>query len=300
MWIDEGYLRQEGDAWSLAGDLAGVVADQCADVADGATGSAPAQEGLVLGIASGDRPIVRRGLVQELTDGERRGDVVSSLGELVRKDLIRPERGPGGDAFRFRHVLIMQAAYELLPKARRADLPPRCGGPADCRRRRSHSRIRRMHRRSPGAGGRYRAELGPIDDELRELRTRAGGRLAAAAARAFARADMPAAATLFGSAASLLDPNDPKRLTLLPDLGNAQIEVGKLEDAERTFEEAMIAGTRRGCCGWSRTPCCSGSSHSSGVLGWRGLLPLPSVRASSSHRARQRTTISSSSEDGAC
>ena len=24
------------------------------------------------------------------------GDVLSSLGELVRKDLIRPERGPGG------------------------------------------------------------------------------------------------------------------------------------------------------------------------------------------------------------
>ena len=184
--------------------------------------------------------------VEELTDGERRGDVVSSLGELVRKDLIRPERGLGGDAFRFRHVLIMQAAYELLPKARRADLHLAVADQLAANagdRTAGYDEIIGDHL-ARAAG--YRAELGPIDDELRELRTRAGGRLAAAAARAFARADMPAAATLFGSAASLLDPNDPKRLTLLPDLGNAQIEVGKLEDAERTFEEAIDRGNAQG------------------------------------------------------
>ena len=78
------------------------------------------------------------------------------------------------------------------------------------------------------------------------MRTRAGERLAAAAARAFARGDMPAAATLYGSAVSLLDPDDPKRLTALPDLGNALIEIGKLEDAERTFEEAIDRGNAHG------------------------------------------------------
>ena len=132
--------------------------------------------------------------------------VVSSLGELVRKDLIRPERGPGGDAFRFRHVLIMQAAYEMLPKARRAELhlavADQLAASAGDRTAGYDEIIGDHLARAAG----YRAELGPIDDELRALRTRAGERLAAGAARAFARGDMPAAATLYGSAARCSTP----------------------------------------------------------------------------------------------
>src|SRR5262249_54699903 len=43
---------------------------------------------------------------------------------LVRKELVRPDRAqlPGDDAYRFRHLLIRDAAYEALPKATRADL----------------------------------------------------------------------------------------------------------------------------------------------------------------------------------
>ena len=46
---------------------------------------------------------------------------------LVRKELIRPERStlPGEDAFRFRHLLIRDSAYEAIPKARRAELHER-------------------------------------------------------------------------------------------------------------------------------------------------------------------------------
>ena len=45
------------------------------------------------------------------------------LGGLVRKELIRPH-GPtfeGDEAFRFRHLLIRDAAYDALPKATRAN-----------------------------------------------------------------------------------------------------------------------------------------------------------------------------------
>ena len=43
---------------------------------------------------------------------------------LVRRELIRPDRAlyPGDDGFRFRHLLIRDAAYEALPKATRAEL----------------------------------------------------------------------------------------------------------------------------------------------------------------------------------
>jgi tetratricopeptide (TPR) repeat protein len=57
---------------------------------------------------------------------------------------------------------------------------------------------------------------------------------------------MPAAVTLFNSAVSLLQPDDPNRLTILPDLGSALIEVGRLEDAERILDEAIERGTACG------------------------------------------------------
>ena len=49
---------------------------------------------------------------------------------LVRKELVRPEQAqlPGDDAFRFRHILIRDAAYDALPKKTRADLHERFAG----------------------------------------------------------------------------------------------------------------------------------------------------------------------------
>ena len=56
-----------------------------------------------------------------------RPQVTPRLAALVRKELIRPDRPqlPGEDAFRFRHLLIRDAAYDALPKATRADLHER-------------------------------------------------------------------------------------------------------------------------------------------------------------------------------
>ena len=53
--------------------------------------------------------------------------VTPRLAALVRKELIRPERAQlaGDDGFRFRHLLIRDAAYDALPKATRADLHER-------------------------------------------------------------------------------------------------------------------------------------------------------------------------------
>jgi predicted ATPase len=53
--------------------------------------------------------------------------VVSRLTSLVRKELVRPDKPvfSGDDAFRFRHLLIRDAAYDALPKATRADLHER-------------------------------------------------------------------------------------------------------------------------------------------------------------------------------
>jgi class 3 adenylate cyclase len=69
--------------------------------------------------------IFHRDAVQALAPDEP--PVTPRLAALVRKQLIRPDRAqlPGEDAFRFRHLLIRDAAYDALPKAVRADLHER-------------------------------------------------------------------------------------------------------------------------------------------------------------------------------
>jgi class 3 adenylate cyclase len=65
--------------------------------------------------------------VSELADETLRPDVRASLLALVRKELVRPDRSEisAGEAFKFRHILIRDAAYDALPKAERADLHER-------------------------------------------------------------------------------------------------------------------------------------------------------------------------------
>jgi predicted ATPase len=67
------------------------------------------------------------GAVTKLAPEALRSHVRSRLLALARKELIRPDRADfaGEDAFRFRHLLIRDAAYQTLPKEQRAELHER-------------------------------------------------------------------------------------------------------------------------------------------------------------------------------
>ena len=69
--------------------------------------------------------VFHRSAVQALAPEDP--EIASRLLGLVRKELVRPERAQlvGDDAFRFRHILIRDAAYDALPKATRAELHER-------------------------------------------------------------------------------------------------------------------------------------------------------------------------------
>jgi class 3 adenylate cyclase/tetratricopeptide (TPR) repeat protein len=145
--------------------------------------------------------IFHRGSVQALTED---GAVVPRLAGLVRKELIRPERAqlPGDDGFRFRHLLIRDAAYDALPKADRAHLHERFAdwleeGGADLV---ELDEILGFHLEQ---ASRYRLELGETDSGLAE---RAGQRLAAAGRRALWRGDARAAVELLSRALALTRP----------------------------------------------------------------------------------------------
>lgn len=79
----------------------------------------PERNVLEYGAVEGE--VFHRGAVQALAGEEQ---VTAGLAALVRKQLIRPEPSqiPGDDGFRFRHLLIRDAAYDGLRKAKRAEL----------------------------------------------------------------------------------------------------------------------------------------------------------------------------------
>jgi predicted ATPase len=62
--------------------------------------------------------VFHRGAVEALVTNEPL--VGERLLSLVRKELVRPDTPqlPGDEAFRFRHLLIRDAAYDALPKER--------------------------------------------------------------------------------------------------------------------------------------------------------------------------------------
>jgi class 3 adenylate cyclase/tetratricopeptide (TPR) repeat protein len=185
--------------------------------------------------------IFHRGAVQALAPEETH--LTPRLAALVRKELIRPDQPQfaGEDGFRFRHLLIRDAAYEALPKQVRAELHERF---ADWLARvvREHApeyeeilgyHLEQAHR--------YLAELGPLDEHTEGIGRRAAECLAAAGRRALARGDAHAATNLLERALALVPPADPSGLELAPDLTDALILAGNFERADQVATAAIEA-----------------------------------------------------------
>src|SRR5215467_3416280 len=194
--------------------------------------------------------IFHRGAVQALAPEEAR--TTARLAALARMGLIWPHAPqlPGEDAFRFRHRLMRDAAYEALPKATRAELHRRLalwleGHGTDLV---ELDEIIGFHLEQ---AHRYLAELGMPRDE--ELAVAARGSLTTVGLRSSARGDYRAAVTLLGRAAALIPPGefDP---TLETELGEALGWSGHGEEAircaESLAERAAASGDRVGeLCG---------------------------------------------------
>ena len=199
------------------------------------------EERQVMETASVPGRVFWRGAVQELAGEAVRRDLGAHLMSLSRKELIRPDRSDFLDqeAYSFRHVLIRDAAYRAIPKEARARLHERFASWLETTvgdRAREFEEILGYHLEQAFL---YRSELGPADDHARALAVRAAARLSAAGRRAFARGDMPGAATLLSRAGALLPEADPARAELLPDLGAALMETGELARASAVMEEAI-------------------------------------------------------------
>ncbi|HEU4864673.1 MAG TPA: adenylate/guanylate cyclase domain-containing protein [Actinomycetota bacterium] len=249
MLIDDGMLIRQDGSWTASGDLSSV--------------RIPPSVAALLGarlerLSDDERRTIECAAVigKEFFAGAVRHLLPEALGtsstelilSLVRKDLVRSERSAvlGEDSFRFRHILIRDAAYQAIPKERRAELHE---GFADWIARRGGERAEEADEivgYHLERAFRYREALGPLDDDARELGRRASERLAAAGQRALGRHDRQAVANLLGRAASLLDPADPARVAMLPDLGIALWEGGSVEEANAIVEEARARAEELG------------------------------------------------------
>ena len=146
--------------------------------------------------------IFHRGAVQALVPEE--SQVTPRLAALVRKQLIRPDRAQleGEDGFRFRHLLIRDAAYESQPKATRAELHQRFSGWLE-QWAPDLVELDELVGYHLEQAAHFLAELGRPDAAVAE---RAGGRLAVAGRRALWRDDLRAAASLLARALELTRP----------------------------------------------------------------------------------------------
>ena len=242
MLIDEGLLRRDDGHWIAAGDLSTVsVPPTIQALLAARLDRLQHEERAVIERASVVGKVFYSGAVAELAPEPIRPQVGGHLMTLVRKELIRPDHSDvaGEDAFRFRHMLIRDAAYQSMPKEARADL---------------HERFAAWLERTAGARAlefeeilgyhleqahRYLAELGPADDRALDLAARAAGHLASSGRRAMNRGDSGGAAALLARASDLLLEGSPERLEMLPLLGEALVEVGEWHRADRILQEAI-------------------------------------------------------------
>src|SRR5689334_17682622 len=189
-----------------------------------------------------------RAAVTELVLEADRERVPERLATVERRRFIHSHTAVMGDpnSYQFEHILVRDAVYRRLLKRTRAQMHERFVDWADRvngERAPEYAEITAYHLEQAHA---YLADLGPLDDHGHELGRRAGERLAGAGQRAFARGDMHAAAGLLRRAVALMPELDADRLGLLPDLGEALMDLGEFAEADRVLAGAIAAARTTG------------------------------------------------------
>jgi len=200
----------------------------------------PAERTVVQRASVQGRAFSRRALA-ELVGERNLATLDATLGALQRRELVQPDpRAFGGDdGLRFAHGLIRDAAYRFLPKQTRSELHERLAIWLDRAAGRPLGEQEEVVGYHLEQAYHYRAELGRVGARERAIGAEAARRLDSSGRRAFARSDLPAAVKLLERAEALLARDDRARAELLPSLGAALTEAGRLSEADRVLEAAI-------------------------------------------------------------
>jgi len=198
-----------------------------------------AVEGRVLECAAVEGEVFHRGALRVLMPDER--NLTRLLTGLVRKDLIAPDTAqfPGEDAFRFRHLLFRDAAYEAIPKAARAGLHERFANWLQLKMADRLSAVEAIIGYHLEQAYQFRAALGSVDAEAVTLARSAGSWLSSAGNRALASGDCRAAITLLERATRLVASDAATHVRIMPRLARAFRLAGDFRRALAVLDEAI-------------------------------------------------------------
>jgi tetratricopeptide (TPR) repeat protein len=240
MLRDEGVFERGDDGWNVHGDLDSLALPASLSALLGARLDSlepGVRATLERGAVEGE--VFHRGAAAALAEPSARASVPADLEALSMKDFVRPAEASfaGEAAFRFKHLLVRDAAYQGTSKRVRAVLHAQFAdwleGVVGVRLA-EYEEILGYHLEQ---SYRYRTELGPPDDEVRALGARAARRLATAGERAARRGDIDAASGLLGRASTLLPGGEPARAHILVQLSEALMDAGRNADALRALDE---------------------------------------------------------------
>jgi class 3 adenylate cyclase/tetratricopeptide (TPR) repeat protein len=241
MLIDEGLIRFGNGRWKVVGDIEkAVIPPTIQALLAARLDYLGADERAVIEPASVVGHVFVQDAVAYLAPGRIREQIGEHLGALTEKQLVQPDltRSLAEEAFRFHHILIRDTAYEGILKRARATYHEQLVEWADSFNREGATEYEEVNGYHLEQAHRYLSELAPLDLHARSLALDGSRRLASAGRRAFARGDVHAAANLLGRAVALL-PEDESRLQLLPDYGEALLQLGRFDEAAAVLDEAI-------------------------------------------------------------
>ena len=250
MLVDDGLLKEVDGHWRCEDDLSELAVPPTINALLSARlDLLSSEERAVIEPAAVIGLVFERAPLDALVEQPLHAKLADHLSALAEKRLIVTEHATDGEArFRFHHILIRDAAYQGLLKRSRATLHERFAdwGEKVNRERGRQAEYEEILGYHLEQAHQYLSDLGPVDEHGRVLGSRAADYLTSAGRRAFARSDMAAAANLLRRAAALLPEHGRARIELLPDLGEAMMEIGEFAWAQLFLDEAVEAAAALG------------------------------------------------------
>lgn len=240
MLVDDGSLRRNAGGWERAAGASAVAVPPSIDAILAARIDHLSEPERALAEAAA---VIGREFAPQAAIALAGAGGEAELDALVEKRLIERVRRNGGPRdLQFRHILVRDAAYDSLSKARRAALHERF---ADWLLDRADTRLGQVEEivgYHLETAYRARRELLGAPAETERLAQRAARHLSQAGQRAAARQDDAAAAALLTHAVTLLAEGgsvDPAaRLEPLIELGTSLVRGGETERADDVLAEA--------------------------------------------------------------
>jgi class 3 adenylate cyclase/tetratricopeptide (TPR) repeat protein len=238
MLLDDGFLGREAGRWVARGDLAAApIPPSISALLAERIDRLPVPTRRLLEQASVVGKTFDQAALGALVGTSDWAATTSALVELSRRELIVAEEGSAsGSRWRFRHLLVRDAAYAGIAKADRAALHERLGDwlEAGSLAGTEGGLIVGYHFEQ---AHRYRSELGDAGLEVAALATTAVSYLHPAGVEASLRGDIRASTSILRRAVDLCPPG-ARRAGMLYDLAAALWQAGETQAADEVDAEA--------------------------------------------------------------